>query len=97
MADKEKRLQKILNKMMMKGKLKTVKTFEEASIVMVVDPHSIFNNVIYDKKGYQLALSKGETFPEDRVHFLVSTNPRNRQLVERGVLASTRGLMESKS
>ena len=92
MADKEKRLHKILTKAGLKGKLKSVKTYEESSIVVVEDPGSATKNVFFDKRGFEYALSNGETFPEDRVHFLVSTNPRNRQLVERSVLSDNRRL-----
>ena len=38
MADKEKRLRKLLTKVNLKGKLKSVKTYEESSIVLVEDP-----------------------------------------------------------
>ena len=92
MADKEKRIQKFLNKIRLKGKLKTVKTLDEASVVIILDPHSTVNSFLYDKAGYQTALSRGETFPEDTVHFLTPTNPRNKDLVTRGVLTKTRGL-----
>ena len=94
MADKEKRLRKILVKVGLKGKLKSVKTYEESSIVVVEDPCSATKNIFFDKKGFEYALLDGETFPEDRVHFLVSTNPRNRQLVERSVMSNNYGLME---
>ena len=93
MADKEKRLRKILTKAGLKGKLKSVKTYEESSILVVEDPCSVTKNVFFDKSGFEYALSNGETFPEDRVHFLVSTNPRNRQLVEQSVLSNNRKLM----
>ena len=92
MADKEKRIRKFLNKMNIKGKLKTVKTLDEASIVIILDPHTTVNSFLYDKAGYQTALSRGETFPEDMVHFLTSTNPRNNDLVTRGILFKTPGL-----
>ena len=94
MADKEKRLRKILTKAGLKGKLKSVKTYKESSIVVVEDPCSVTKNVFFDKRGFEYALSNGETFPEDRVHFLVSTNPRNRQLVERSVLSNNRRLTD---
>ena len=93
MADKEKRLRKILTKAGLKGKLKSVKTYEESSIVVVEDPCCATKNVFFDKRGFEYALSKGETFSEDRVHFLVSTNPRNTQLVERSVLTNNRRLL----
>ena len=94
MTDKEKRLRKILSKVGLKGKLKSVKTYEESSIVVVEDPCSVIKSVFFDKRGFEYALSNGETFPEDRVHFLVSTNPRNRQLVERSVLSNNRRLTD---
>ena len=94
MVDKEKRLRKILSKVGLKGKLKSVKTYEESSILVVEDPCSVTKNVFFDKRGFEYALSNGETFPEDRVHFLVSTNPRNRQLVEQSVLSNNRRLTE---
>ena len=92
MADKEKRIRKFLNKINLMGKLKTVKTLDEASIVIILDPHTAVNSVFYDKAGYQTVLSRGETFPKDTVHFLTPTNPRNNDLVMRGVLFKTRGL-----
>ena len=85
MADKEKRIQKFLTKVGLKGKLKSVKTLEEATVVIVEDPRNKVNNVFYDKASYQTELSRGETFPEDAVHFLTSTNSRNTRLVERGI------------
>ena len=92
MADKEKRIRKFLNKVNMKGKLKTVKTFDEASIIIILDPYTTINSLFYDKAGYQTALLRGETFPEDRVHFLTPTNSRNNDSVARGLLFKTRGL-----
>ena len=91
MADKEKRLQKFLARVSLKGKLKSVKTIEEAIVVVVEDPRNKAYNVVYDKTDYQRALSNGETFPEDRVHFLTSTNPRNSKLVVRGIFTKTQG------
>ena len=92
MADKEKRLRKLLNKINIKGKLKTVKTLDEASVIIIMDPHTIANSFIYDKAGYQTALSRGKTFPEDMVHFLTPINPRNKDLVTHGILLKARGL-----
>ena len=92
MVDKEKRIRKFLNKINIKGKLKTVKTLDEASIIIILDPHTAINSVFYDKAGYQTALLRGETYSEDTVHFLTPTNPRNNDLVTRGLLFKTRGL-----
>ena len=63
MADKEKRIQKFLSKTKLKGKLKSVKTIEEATIVIVEDPRDKVNNVVYDKTDYQRALEKKGPFP----------------------------------
>ena len=52
MADKEKRLHKILVKAGLKGKLKSVKTYEESSVVVVEDPCSATKNVFFDKRGF---------------------------------------------
>ena len=93
MADKEKRIRKFLNKILLKGKLKSVKTLEKASIVVIRNPHDAVNSVFYDKVGYQTAISRGETFPEDMVYFLTPTNPRNNDLVMQGILFKTGGLV----
>ena len=93
MADKEKRLRKIFSRMMLKGQLKSVKTLEEAIIVIVEDPSSFNNNVFFHKRGYQMVLDRGNTFPEDLVHFTVPTNPRNIMKVTQGILFKTDGAM----
>ena len=87
MADKEKRLRKILSRKGWKGRLKSVATLEEASIVVVETLAD--KNLIFDKNGFKYMQSNGETFPEDRVYFLVSTNPRDRRLVEQSILSKT--------
>ena len=92
MADKEKRIQKFLTKVGLKGKLKLVKTIEEATVIVVEDPRDKANNVIYDRVHYQMVLERMGSFPGDRVHFLTSTNPRNKRLVERGIFTKSQGL-----
>ena len=83
MADKEKKLRKILLKYGLKGKLKPVKTLEEAFIVFVGDPRNPKNNQLFHKRVYQMALDRGDTFPEDLVYFLIPTNSWNiRQVIE---------------
>ena len=91
MADKEKRIQKFLTKVGLKGKLKSVKTLEEATVVIVEDPRNKANNVIYDIAHYQITLERSGPFPADQVHFLTSTNPRNKGLVERGIFTKAKG------
>ena len=96
MADKAKRLRKILFKFSLKGKLKSVKTLEESGIVIVENPCGENKFLIFDKNGFIHVQSNGETFPEDRVHFLVSTNSRNRRLVEKSILCSTNRIKDLK-
>ena len=77
MADKAKRLRKALFNAGLKGKLKTVKTLEEAYIVIVLHPHDSRNCFVYHKDRYQEELNSGKTFSEKYVYFMVPTNPRN--------------------
>ena len=91
MADKEKRIQKFLTKVGLKGKLKSVKTFEEATVVVVEDPHDRAKNMFNDRTYYQITLERSGPFPTDQVHFLTSTNPRNKGLVERGIFTKAKG------
>ena len=91
MTDKEKRIQKFLTKVGLKGKLKSVKTLEEATVIVVEDPHDKAKNVFYDRTYYQITLERSGPFPVDQVHFLTSTNPRNKGLVERGIFTKAKG------
>ena len=93
MAGKEKRIQKFLTKLGLKGKLKSVKTLEEATVVIVEDSHNKYNNAIYDIHHYQIELERSGPFPTDQVHFLTTTNPRNKGLVERGIFTKIQGTM----
>ena len=87
MADKEKRLRKILLNSNLKGKLKPAKTLEEAQIIIVQIPNNPGKNTFFSKLGYQMALKDGITFPEDRVYFTVPSNPRNTNQIVNGILA----------
>ena len=91
MTDKEKRIQKFLTKVGLKGKLKSVKTLEEATVVVVEDPRDRVKNVFYDRAQYQITLERSGPFPADQVHFLTSTNPRNKGQVERGIFTKAKG------
>ena len=77
MADKEKRLRKILLKAGLKGQLKSVTTLEETHIIIIENEQSSTKTQLIGKDSYVKALENGYTFPEDRVHYLVSSNPRN--------------------
>ena len=69
MADKEKRLQKILAEVRLKGKLKSVKTLEEASIVIADHPSITTKILFFNKNEFKHLLSIGKTFSEDEVYF----------------------------
>ena len=93
MADKEKRLRKILLKIHMKGELKPVDTLEEAYIVLVDCPEESTKYAIFKKEMYQQVLKNGYTYPEDRVYFLVPTNPRNRRQLEQSLTTNKYGTL----
>ena len=87
MVDKEKRFRKILSKFALKGKLKLVATLEEAHLVLINEKgHAKFH--IAGKDSYLRWIEKGHIFPEEEVYYLVSANPRNRQLVEQKYLTN---------
>ena len=87
MADKEKRLRKILLKKGWKGKLKLVATLEEAHLILVNKKERSKIQLI--RKGtYLEMIEKGYTTPEEEVYYVVSTNPRNRKLIEEKYLTN---------
>ena len=91
MADKAKRLRKILLKIYMRGILKPAKTLEEAHLVLVEDTEDPTKYTFYKKEDYKQVLANGSIFLEDKVHFLVSTNPRNRRQVEQSIMTNKFG------
>ena len=95
MADKEKRLRKILFKLGLNGILKPTKTLEENYIVIVDTPEDPIKYNLYKKEGYEQLLEHGYTYPQDRVHFLVPTNPRNRRQLERSMMTNRYGATHS--
>ena len=96
MTDKEKRLHKILAKLDLRGILKHVKTLEEAHLVLVVNTDVSNTYSVYKKEYYKKALEDGNTYPEDRVHFVIATNPRNRRLVEQSLMTNKYGASTNK-
>ena len=91
MADKGKRLQKILVKRGMKGQLRPVESLEEAHIIVIEDKQCINRSAFMGKDAYKRMVENGHTFPEDIVHFLVSTNPRNGSHIEKRLLSNRFG------
>ena len=86
MADKEERLRKILLNSALKGKVKPVKTLEEAHIIIVQKPSNPGINTFFSKLGYQIALENGETFPEECVYFTTPRNPRNIRQITNSII-----------
>ena len=85
MADKEKRLRKILVKISMKGRLKPVDTLEEAHIIIVDDRNDKKRVKLIGKDSYLKMVGNGYTFPEETVYFTVSSNPRDKMHVEQSI------------
>ena len=91
MADKEKRLRKILAKIYMKGVLKRAKTLEESHVVLVENVEDPSLYTFYKNEDYKEVLEHGYTFLDDQVHFLVPSNPRNRSRVEQSIMTNKFG------
>ena len=83
MADKIKRLNKMLNKSGLKGFLKPVENLEDSHFVLVgkiKDRFSNSNELIIKTEDYKALQESGKTYPAEIVHFLVITNKRNRKI-----------------
>ena len=96
MADKEKRLRKILSKKGLKGQFKLVATLEEAHLICIENRQCIHKMQLLEKDTYIYYLKEGYTFPEDLVYYLVSSNPRNRRNIEQRFLSNSNGHLTSK-
>ena len=94
MADKRKRLQKILVKKGMKGQLRPVETLGDAHIIVIEDKQCINQSAFMGKDAYKRMIENGGTFPSDIVHFLVSANPRNRWNIEQRLLSNKVGSLK---
>ena len=88
MADKEKRLRKILSKGGLKGKLKLAASLDEAHLVIVEDKRCVCGNRLIGKGTYLEMIEKGYTAPEEEVYYVVSTNPRNVWHIEHQMLTN---------
>ena len=75
----------------MKGVLKRTKTLEDAHLVLVENTKGPSLYTFFKKEDYKEVLERGYTFLEDKVHFLVSSNPRNRRQVEQSILTNKFG------
>ena len=91
MADKLKRLNKILVKKCLKGQLKPVENLDDAYIILLESKHSVDRTILMGKDTYKEIIKDGHTFSPDIVHFLVSANPRNRWHVEKRLFTNKVG------
>ena len=96
MADKEKRLRKILVKRGWKGQLKSVATLEEAHMIVLENEQTITKTQLIGKDSYREFLEEGYTFPEDKVHYVVSSNPRNVRNIENRFMSNSYGHLKNK-
>ena len=96
MADKRKRLQKILVKKFLNGQLKPVDNLEDAHVILIEDRRCIHRTTLIGRDTYKDLLEEGHTFPEDNVHFLVSTNPRNTWSIENRLFTNAVASMKNK-
>ena len=96
MAEKSKRLRKILEKAGLKGQLKQVGSLDEAHLVLIMNPDRRAQFAFAGKDEYKWALENGETPPEGEIYFLVSTNPRNQWGIAPRLLTNKFGMETSK-
>ena len=94
MADKEKRLRKILTKLGLKGKLKSVTTLEEAHLICIENRQCSCKSIFTGKDTYRQKIEEGYTFPEDQVHYLISPNPRNVRNIEQQFTSNSFGVLK---
>ena len=88
MADKAKRLRKILAKKCLKGQLKPVESLDDAHIILLESKHSIDQAIFIEKDTYKKLIEDGHTFLEENVHYLVSANSRNGSHIERRLFSN---------
>ena len=96
MADKEKRLRKILSKKGFKGQFKSVATLEEAHMIVLENEQTIAKTQIIEKDTYSEFLEEGYTFPEDKVHYVVPSNPRNTRNIGNRFMSNSYGYLKNK-
>ena len=79
MTDKNKQLEKVLQKKGLKGWLKPVDNLEKSHFVIVENEGCICNSLLIKTDDYKTLLERSETYPPDLVHFFVNSNKRNVQ------------------
>ena len=96
MEGKKKRLRKIMVKKGFKGELKPVSSIEEAHLICIENGQNVNKTVIIDINTYRQWLEEGHTFPEDTVHYVVHSNPRNVRNIQRKFLSNANGVLRSR-
>ena len=96
MADKAKRLRKILDKLGLKGRLKLVASLDEAHLVLVQDKRCASRTKLIGKDGWLIFMERGYTFPEEDVYYVISSNPRDRKHIEEKYLTNAFACMQTK-
>ena len=96
MADKEKRLRKILTKLGMKGRLKLVASLDEAHLVLVQDKQCASRTKLIGKDSWLIFIERGYTFPEEDVYYVISPNPRDRKHIEEKYLSNAFASLQTK-
>ena len=91
MADKGKRLRKLLSRKGLNGILKPAGNLERAHVIIIDDKQSMDRMMIIPKDTYQGYLDNGYVFPDDMVHYMVIANPRNRRNIEQWLFSSENG------
>ena len=96
MADKEKRLRKILSKLGLRGRLKLVASLDEAHLVLVQDKQCASRSKLIGKDSWLIFIERGYTFPEEDVYYVISSNPRDRKHIEEKYLTNTFACIQTK-
>ena len=89
MADKKKRLRKILDKKEIRGMLKSVDTIEEAHLILVDDRRYNGSIRLMPKRSYLNMIEEGQTISEENVFYLIPTNPRDRKNIEKSLITNS--------
>ena len=89
MADKKKRLRKILDKKEMRGMLKSVDTIEEAHLILVDDRRYDGSIKLMPKESHLRMVEDGQTISEENVYYLIPTNPRDRMNIEKSLITNS--------
>ena len=86
MTDKIKRLKRVLTMKGIKGWLKPVDNLEKSHFVIVENPKCVYKSMLIKTEDYEAILERGETYSPDIIHFLVNSNRRTVQDINKTLL-----------